>query len=120
MLRVELAPRLRHLLWLDAAALAWMLALGEWLDGASMFTSTATLGGRHELVLGLAAAGFLMLAGLAIMTDGFSSASRVQVGFTVLAGLVSVAALAGALSALLLLATGAMVLGFVLRPTRRR
>ena len=122
MVRVELAPRVRWLLWivatLDVALLAWVFSVGAWLD-TSPLTSAVTLGGRHELVLGLAAAGFLMLAGLAIITDGFSSANRIQVGLTVLAGLVSVIALAGALSTLLLLATGAIVMGFVLRPLRR-
>lgn len=123
--RIDLPGRARWLLGslavLDMMVIAWMITpAGEWLDDALTLTAVATLGGRHELVLGLAAAGFLMLAGLAALTDGFTSATRVQIAFVVLAGTVSVVALAGAMSVLLLLVTGALVLGFVARPLRRR
>lgn len=123
--RIDLPGGARWLLGslavLDMMVIAWMITpAGEWLDDALTLTAVATLGGRHELVLGLAAAGFMMLAGLAALTDGFTSATRVQIAFVVLAGTVSVVALAGAMSVLLLLVTGALVLGFVARPLRRR
>ena len=121
MTRLEFKPAVRRLLWvvavLDAAAVAWMAAAGEWLSTASTLTSVVTLGGRDELVLALSATGFLMLAGLALLTDGFTSVTRVHVGLTVLASAVSASALAGALSTLLLLVLVALLLGFV---TRRR
>ena len=94
-----------------------MINAGDALDSS---VAVATLGGRHELVLGLAAAGVLMLACLAVLTDGFASLTRMQAGFTVFAGALSVAALAGAMSSILLLLTAALVLGFVARPLRRR
>lgn len=123
--RIDLPRGARWLLGslavLDMMAIAWLVTpAGRWLDETLTLTAVATLGGRHELVIGLAAAGFLTLAGLAVLTDGFTSATRVQIGFIVLGGAVSVVALAGAVSVLLLLVTGALVLGFVARPLRRR
>src|SRR3712207_8423437 len=50
-----------------------------WLDQASRFTAVITLGGRHLLVLGLSLAAFGILAGLAIATEGFTSATKLQV-----------------------------------------
>ena len=121
--RVALPPRAIRVLWivavLDMMAVAWMVAAGEALDGSSTFR-IATLGGRSPLVLGLALGAFLLLTVLAVITDGFSSATRLQLGLTVVACAVSVGALAGALSVLLLLVTGALVLGFVARPLRGR
>jgi hypothetical protein len=121
---VALSRRANRLLWivavLDMMAVAWMIAAGDKLDDASTLGAIATLGGRPAVVLGLALGGFLLLTALAVVTDGFSSASRLQLGLAIGACALSVVALAGALSVFLLLITGALVLGFVARPLRRR
>ncbi len=121
--RIALSRRANRTLWvvavLDMMVCVWMVSFGAELDDASAL-SVVTLGGRSTLVLGLALGAFVLLAGLAVVTDGFSSAARWHLGAAVLACVVSVVALAGALSAVLLLVTGAIVLGFVARPLRRR
>jgi hypothetical protein len=73
---VTLSERTTRILWivavLDMMAVAWMIAAGDWLDQkTSGFAEVITLGGHHRLVLILAAVGFVMLAGLAVLTDGF-------------------------------------------------
>ncbi len=80
-----LSERTARCLWivavLDMMAIAWMIAAGEWLDQkTSGFAEVITLGGHHWLVLILAAVGFLMLAGLAVLTEGFTSAGRLEIG----------------------------------------
>lgn len=114
------APWLWGLAALDLVAIAWMIAAGTWLDNASWYTRAVTLGGRHLLVLVLTSIAFVMLAGLAIATHGFASATRSQTAFISLACVISVVALAGALSAILLLLIAALVIGFVARPIMRR
>ncbi len=112
-------PNRARWLWLvvmlDMALVAWMMAAGDWFDETSRLTAVATLGGRHKLVLTLALLGFAMLAGLALVTDGFTHGNKVEVALLIAACLISVAALAGALSALLLLILGAVLLGFAAR-----
>lgn len=122
--RHTISPRTARWLWivavLDMMAVAWMLAAGPWLDHASQFTTAVTLGGRSPVVLGLALTGFTLLVGLGIATHGFSSATRTQFALLVVAVAVSVVSLAGGLSAILLVLTGAFVLGLVARPMFRR
>ena len=97
-----------------------MIAAGDWFDRTSRLTSVITLGGHHELVLIMALAGFAMLAGLALLTDGFTSANKLEIALIVTACVVSVVALAGALSAILLLAIAALLLGSGIRLLLRR
>src|SRR5947199_233109 len=77
------------LLWvlaaLDVMVVAWMLSAGDWLDRTA---PVVTLGGHHVVVLWLAVAGFVLLAGMALLTGGFAVAHRGQVPFVVLSGLV--------------------------------
>ena len=115
--KVMLSERTTRCLWivavLDMMAIAWMISAGDWLDQQTFgFAEVITLGGRHRLVLILAAVGFLMLAGLAVLTEGFTSAGRLQLALLTIAGTISVVALAGALSAILLLVLAALLLGF--------
>ena len=115
--KVTLSERAGRWLWivavLDMMAVAWMIAAGDWLDRkTSGFAQVITLGSRHWLVLILAAMGFVMLAGLAVLTDGFTSAGRLEIGLITIACAISVVALAGALSAILLLVVAALLLGF--------
>ena len=115
--KVMLSERTARCLWivavLDMMAIAWMIAAGDWLDRQTFgFAEVITLGGRHWLVLILAAVGFVMLAGLAVLTEGFTSAGRLEIAFLTIAGTISVVALAGALSAILLLVVGGLLLGF--------
>ena len=47
-----------------------------------------------------------------MLTDGFTSASRLEIGLITIACTISVVALAGALSAVLMLVVAALLLGF--------
>jgi hypothetical protein len=116
---VKLSKRNARRLWLlaalDMVAVAWMIAVGNWLDQASALTAVITLGGHHVLVLVMALVGFLMLASGAVLTNGFRYASKLRLILITAGCVVSVAALAGALSVLLLLILGALLLGFLAR-----
>jgi hypothetical protein len=100
--RRDLGTGARWTLWALTAAdimvVVWMTVMGEWLDSASPVTSVITLGGHHRVVFGIALAGFLLLAALAPLTQGFASASPWQLVLLPLAGVTSVVALAGLLS----------------------
>ena len=105
---------------LDMMLGATLIAAKPLLDRPSTVTAVVTLGGHPQLVLGLALGAFVLLAALSVAMDGFVSATRVQLGFACFGCAVSIVALAGALSAILLLVTGGLLLGFVARPLRRR
>ena len=59
---VRLSKRTARRLWivaaLDMVAVAWMIAVGTWLDQTSRLTKVITLGGHHALVLIMALVGF--------------------------------------------------------------
>jgi hypothetical protein len=116
---VRLSKRIARRLWLlaalDMVAVAWMIALGNWLDQTSGLTAVITLGGHHVLVLIMALVGFLMLASGAVLTNGFRSVSKLRLILITAGCVISVAALAGALSVVLLLMLGALLLGFLAR-----
>jgi hypothetical protein len=95
---------------LDVMVAAWMLAGGEWLDSTM---PVVTLGGHHLVVLWLAVSGFALLAGTALLTGGFAVARRWHLLLVVLSTLVSVVALAGALSVLLLLVLAVFLLALL-------
>ena len=103
-----------RLLWLvpicDMAAAAWMISAGSWFDQTSRLTSVVTLGGHHTLVLVMALVGFVMLAGLALPTKGFT-VKRNEALLTI-ACFVSIASLAGALSVILPVAIVVFLLFF--------
>jgi hypothetical protein len=123
-IRMALSERTARRLWtaamLDMVMVAWMIAAGNWFDQTSKLTAVITLGGHHKLVMALALTGFGMLAGLALLTDGFTSANRLEVALIIIACVISIVALAGALSAILLLAFVAVLLGSGLRLLLRR
>ena len=95
---------------LDVMVVAWMLAAGEWLDG---MMSVVTLGGHHLVVMWLAVSGFALLAGMALLTGGFTVARRWHLLLVVLSALVSVVALAGVLSVLLLVVLAVFLLALL-------
>jgi hypothetical protein len=100
---------------LDMVAVAWMIAVGTWLDQSSRLTKVITLGGNHMLVLIMALVGFLVLASGAVVTNGFRSASKLGLTLITAGCIISVATLAGALSLLLLSMLAALPLGFLAR-----
>jgi len=106
--------RYQLVLWalvaLDVMVVAWMLAAGEWLDARM---SVVTLGGNHLVVLWLGVSGFALLAGMALLTGGFTVARRWHLLLIVLSALVSVVALAGALSVLLLVVLAVFLLALL-------
>lgn len=116
---VRLSKRNGRRLWivtaLDMVAVAWMIAVGTWLDQTSRLTAVITLGGHHVLVLIMALVGFTLLAGGAVVTNGFRSANKVGLTLITAGCIVSVATLAGALSILLLSMLAALLLGFLAR-----
>jgi hypothetical protein len=118
-MRVRLSKRTARRLWivaaLDMVTVAWMIAVGAWLDGTSRLTAVITLGGHHVLVLIMALVSFLMLASGAFLTSGFRPASKLGLTLLTAGCVISVAALAGALSVLLLFMLGALLLGFLAR-----
>ena len=88
----------------DMVAVAWGIAGLDRLDQTSTLGSAITLGGHPRLVLIMAVAGFATLAGLAPLTRAFSRATELEFALLIVACVISVVALAGALSAILLLA----------------
>jgi hypothetical protein len=112
-----LSERTRKKLWmllvLDIVAVPWMLTFGSWFDETSKLTSVATFGGHHGLVLALAILGFVMLTGLALSTDWFNETHGLDRALTVVASVISILAVAGVLSVVLLLVLGALLFGFV-------
>jgi hypothetical protein len=114
-----MSKRTARRLWLvtalDMVAVAWLIAVGAWLDQTSKLTKVITLGGHHVLVLIMASVGFLILASGAVLTDGFRSANKLALTLITAGCIISVATLAGALSLLLLSMLAALLLGFLAR-----
>jgi len=109
------SERTRRKLWIvlafDIVTVPWMLAFGSWFDETSKLTSVFTLGGHHKLVMIMAIVGFGLLAVLAILTDGFTATHMLHRALTIVACLISMTALAGALSVLVLFAVAWLALG---------
>ncbi|WP_143465949.1 hypothetical protein [Kribbella sp. ALI-6-A] len=99
----------------DLMAVVWMHTFGPWLDQSSRLTATATLGGHHLVVLGFAAAGFLMLAALALLTEGFTKTTPKLTLATNAACVVSVVAVAGLIAFVLVALLSRLLFG-KLRP----
>jgi hypothetical protein len=82
---------------------AWMIAAGNWFR-----PNVPNDGGNpqrhHELVLILALAGIHHAGRVAILTDGFAASNKLQLALTIIACVISIVALAGAHSAIVLLA----------------
>ena len=99
---IELPFLTRGLSWTaivtNAVLVIYMIRMGSWLDTASPLLSMITLGGHHEVVLGLGLAGLLLLGGLAPCTGGFAGVSALQQVLLAVAGVLSLVALAGLLS----------------------
>ena len=116
---VRLSKRTARRLWmvtaLNMVAVAWMIAVGTWLDQTSRLTKVVTLGGNHALVLIMALVGFALLASGAFVTNGFRSANKLGLTLITAGCIISVATLAGALSILLLFMLAALLLGFLAR-----
>jgi hypothetical protein len=111
---LELRPIwLWALIGFDVMELAWMKVFGAWFDSFSPVTSVATLGGHHQVVMLLAGAGFVVLAGLSVPTGGFTTASRRQVVVIAVGCVLSVVALAGFISFLLAAFFGRVLFGSV-------
>jgi hypothetical protein len=104
--------KLWSLLALDIAAVPWVLVFGSWMDETSKLSQVLTLGGHHKLVMAMAIAGLVMLAGLAVRSDWFTATYLLDRALIIVACVISMAALAGALSAILLLVALALLLGF--------
>jgi hypothetical protein len=96
-------------------AVALLISFGDTLDQAGGLADAVTLGGHHQLVLFMAAAGFAMLVALAAVTSWFSDASRVQLALLTMACTISIAALAGALLGLLVIFGVALLVGVAIR-----
>jgi hypothetical protein len=94
---------------LDVVAIASMCSGGDWLDQTSALSRLATMGGHHRLILIMAVISFVMLAALAPLTLAFSRATDFELSLLSLACVISVAGLAGALSAILLLAVAGVL-----------
>jgi hypothetical protein len=109
--------RIRLALWvlalLDVMTVAWMLSAGEWLDRTSSVTAVITLGGHHVVVLGLALAGFVMLAALTLLTGAFTATRRWHLPLIALGALLSAVAVGGIASMMLLAVLGVVLVSVV-------
>ena len=99
---------------LDVMTVAWMLSMGDWFDRFSSVTAVVTLGGHHQVVLWLAVAGFATLAVLTVLTGALAVVRRIHVAFLVLGALISLVAVAGVASVLLLVGLLAVVGGMLI------
>jgi hypothetical protein len=102
-------PETAHIwLWsvasLDMVAIAWLIGAGDLLTQTSRLMRVVTLGGHYRLVLIMALVSFVLLAGLAPLTRAFRRATNLEFALLIFACVVSVVALAGAVSVILLLA----------------
>ncbi len=115
----QVASRPSILCWFlmvsDLATVIWMYTLGSWLDNASRFTATTTLGGHHIILLIIALIGFLMLAVLAVLTDNFTRSTPRLALARNLACIISIIALTGMVALILITLLGRLLLG-PLRP----
>jgi hypothetical protein len=107
------AGRLWWIVLLDAVTVAWMIALGSWLDRNTGHLSVVTLGGRHEVVIAVAGASFVVLAVVAVTSEGFTSLSRVELIAAALAGLMTVVAITGLLAVLIVVVGGGLFVGLM-------
>jgi hypothetical protein len=105
--------RIWGLALLDVMAVAWMASAGSWLDQTSGFTAVITMGGHHKIALALAVISFAILAVLAVTTEGFSRISPMEMGFLSVAGVLTVVALAGLVSVVLLVVGAGFLIGAV-------
>lgn len=96
----------------DVMAAIWMITAGSWFD-AHPLTVVITLGGHHRITLALAVVGFVILAVLAPLTQGFTLASRPQGALLATAALISIVALAGILSLTLAVLLAGLFVGAV-------
>jgi hypothetical protein len=112
--RLQRGRRTWVLMLLDAMAVAWMVSAGTWFDERGLL-GVITLGGHPNLVTLLAVASFLVLAGLAVSTEGFTWASPAELALLALAGVLTTVALAGLLSLGLLVLIGGTFIGLLIK-----
>ena len=115
----QVAARPSFLYWFlmvsDLATAIWMYTVGSWLDSASKFTKTATLGGHHTILLLIALIGFLMLATLAGITDNFTRSTPKLALARNLACIISIIALTGLVALIVITLLSRLLFG-PLRP----
>lgn len=103
--------------WLVAAMncmnVVWMAAAGAWFDHQDRWLSTATWGGHHRLVLGLAVAALVGFGLLAPVTAGFSQATRLQEGIIAVTCFTALLALGGVMALAIPVALGIILAGVV-------
>jgi hypothetical protein len=103
------------LLGLDIVTVPWMLTFGSWFDETSKLSSVLTLGGHHRLVIVMAVVGSAMLAGLAVSTDWFAETGILHRALILVATVMSLVALAGVLSVVVLSAGIVLILWLLIK-----
>jgi hypothetical protein len=86
---------------LDCMTIAWMMTAGPWLDKQHNLLSMATWNGHHQVLLAVAACALVALAVTAPLTRGFSEGPAVLFAVVVVAGFISIVAVAGLLALVL-------------------
>lgn len=86
---------------LDCMTIVWMMTAGPWLDKQNNLLSMATWNGHHRILLAAAACSFVALAVTAPLTRGFSEGPPVLFAVVVVAGFISILAVAGLLALVL-------------------
>ena len=91
-----------------------MAAAGAWFDRQDRWLSTATWGGHHRLVLGLAVAALVGFGLLAPVTAGFTRATRLQEGIIAVTCFTALLAIGGVMALAIPVAIGVILAGAVL------
>ncbi len=103
---------------LDCMTIVWMMTAGPWLDKRHNLLSMATWNGHHRVLLAVAACSLVALAVTAPLTRGFSEGAPVLFAVVVVAGFVSIVAVAGLLALVLPVVTLSFGVGLLARLLR--
>lgn len=113
-----LPPRATRWIWLVAAMnclnVAWVTAAGAWFDRQDRWLATATWGGHHRLVLGLAVAALAGFGLLVPVTAGFTRATRLQEGIIAVTVFAALVAIGGVMAVAVPVVVVVMLAGLVL------
>ena len=100
---------------LDCMTIVWMMTAGPWLDKQHNLLSMATWNGHHQVLLAVAACSLVMLGVTVPLTRGFTEGPPVLFVVVVVAGFVSIVAVAGLLALVLPVVTLSFGAGLLAR-----
>jgi hypothetical protein len=117
--RTSVMPQVASRLWLllaaNIAAFLWTATLGSWFDHTSRLTSIVTLGGHHVLVMIFSCSAAVVLAALALVSNGFRDRQPGAAALVALSYLLSMVALIGFVSLVLVIVLSGLFVGLMVR-----